>query len=177
LRTQRLLPADLSKAVDILKGGGVVAFPTDTVYGLGSFDLDRLYEAKERPREKRIAYLVAEIPAELPPAAMALARAYWPGALTIVAGDDGYRMPNHPLALELLRATGPLPVTSANRSGAGASGSPDEAWRQLEGRIDALLDGGDCPGGKESTVVDLQGNVLREGAIAAEAVRETLARA
>ena len=177
MTTQRLPASDLAKAVDILEQGGVVAFPTDTVYGVGSFDLERLYDVKERPREKRIAYLVASPPADLPPAAMALAAAYWPGALTIVAGDDGYRMPDHPLALELLRATGPLPVTSANRSGAAATGDPDEVWRQLDGRIDALLDGGVCPGGTESTVVDLEGKVLREGAISAEAVRRTLASA
>jgi L-threonylcarbamoyladenylate synthase len=177
LTTIRLAPNDLARAVEIVRHGGVVAFPTDTVYGIGSFDLDRLYEVKERPREKRIAYLVAEPPPDLPPAAIALTRAYWPGALTIVAGDDGYRMPDHPLALELLRVTGRLPVTSANRSGAGATGDPDEVWRQLEGRIDALLDGGPCPGGKESTVVDVQGNVLREGAISSEAVRRTLAHA
>jgi len=86
-------------------------------------------------------------------------------------------MPDHPLALELLRATGPLPVTSANRSGAGATGDPDEVWRQLEGRIDALLDGGLCPGGQESTVVDLQGNVLRQGAIPAADIQQVLAHA
>ncbi len=177
MNTKRLTPKDLDAAVRILRDGGVVAFPTDTVYGVGSFDRDRLYEAKERPREKRIAYLVADVPESLPLAARKLAEAFWPGALTIVAGDDGYRMPDLPLALELLRATGPLPVTSANRSGAGATGDPDEVWRQLEGRIDALLDGGPCPGGKESTVVDLEGNVLREGAISAEAIREVLARA
>ncbi len=77
-------------------------------------------------------------------------------------------MPDHPLALQLLSQTGPLPVTSANRSGAGATADPDEVWRQLEGRIDALLDGGPCPGGRESTVIDLDGNILRQGAISAE---------
>jgi len=172
--TLRLTTDQVSKAVEILKAGGVVAFPTDTVYGIGSFDLDKLYEAKERPREKRIAYLVASVPDHLPETAKKLAAKFWPGALTIVAGDDGYRMPDHALALELLGQTGPLPVTSANRSGAGATGDPDEVWRQLEGRIDALLDGGLCPGGKESTVVDLQGNVLREGAISSQQVLEAL---
>jgi L-threonylcarbamoyladenylate synthase len=177
LRTERLQEHQIGRAIEILKAGGVVAFPTDTVYGVGSFDLDRLYEAKERPREKRIAYLLAEPPESLPEPARKLAAAFWPGALTIVSGDDGYRMPDLPLALELLRATGPLAVTSANRSGAGASGDPDEVWRQLNGRIDALLDAGQCPGGKESTVVDLDGNVLREGAVPADAVRQVLARA
>src|SRR5207302_8198748 len=141
---------------------------------IGSFDLDRLYEVKERPREKRIAYLLADIPDSLPEPAQKLARAYWPGALTIVAGDDGYRMPDHPLALQLLRATGPLPVTSANRSGAGATADPDEVWNQLSGRIDALLDGGLCPGGQESTVVDITGKVLREGAISAADVQDAI---
>ena len=155
----------------------MVAFPTDTVYGIGSFDLDKLYEAKERPREKRIAYLVAAVPDAFPKEAQALVTAFWPGALTVVAGADAYRMPDHPLALQLLRATGPLPVTSANRSGAGATGDPDEVWRELAGRIDALLDGGFCPGGKESTVVDLSGAVLRQGAIGSEAIQAVLARA
>ncbi len=176
MSSKRLIPEELDKAVAILKAGGVVAFPTDTVYGVGCSDGGRLYEVKERPREKRIAYLVAHVPEELPDRAKSLARAFWPGALTIVAGDDAYRMPDHPLALRLLSATGPLPVTSANRSGAGATDDPDEVWRQLDGRIDALLDGGRCPGGKESTVVDLEGNVIREGAISAEAVREVLER-
>ncbi len=175
--TLRLGPKHLPEAVQILKDGGVIAFPTDTVYGIGGFDLERLYQVKERPREKRIAYLVAAIPDELPERARCLAEQFWPGALTIISGDDAYRMPDHPLALELLTQTGPLPVTSANRSGAGATGDPDEVWRQLAGRIDALLDGGPCPGGQESTVVDLEGNVLRQGAIPAEAVRQALARA
>ncbi len=166
--TLRLEPNQLDRAVRILRDGGVVAFPTDTVYGVGSFDLDRLYEVKERPREKRIAYLVASVPESLPEKARRLAERFWPGALTIVAGDDAYRMPDHPLALQLLSQTGPLPVTSANRSGAGATADPDEVWRQLEGRIDALLDGGPCPGGRESTVIDLDGNILRQGAISAE---------
>jgi L-threonylcarbamoyladenylate synthase len=166
--TLRLEPDQLDRAVRIIRDGGVVAFPTDTVYGIGSFDLDRLYEVKERPREKRIAYLVASVPESLPEKARRLAERFWPGALTIVAGDDAYRMPDHPLALRLLSQTGPLPVTSANRSGAGATADPDEVWRQLEGRIDALVDGGPCPGGRESTVVDLDGSILRQGAISAE---------
>lgn len=176
IETKRLTPDQLRQAVDLIKHGAVVAFPTDTVYGIGCFDQDRLYEVKERPREKRIAYLVAATPDGLPDAAQRLARAFWPGALTIVSGDDGYRMPDHPLALELLRATGPLAVTSANRSGAGATGDPDEVWEQLAGRVDALLDGGLCPGGRESTVVDLDGNILREGAIPAEDIQRVLAR-
>jgi L-threonylcarbamoyladenylate synthase len=159
-----------------LRDGGVVAFPTDTVYGIGSFDLDRLYAVKERPREKRIAYLLADVPDSLPAVAQRLTHAFWPGALTIVSGDDGYRMPNHPLALDLLRATGPLPVTSANRSGAGATDDPAEVLAQLDGRIEAILDGGLCPGGRESTVVDITGVVIREGAISSAAVQEVLAR-
>jgi L-threonylcarbamoyladenylate synthase len=177
IQTLRLREHDLDQAVHILTAGGVVAFPTDTVYGIGSFDVDRLYEVKERPREKRIAYLVASVPDALPERASALAQRFWPGALTIVAGDDAYRMPNHPLARELLSATGPLPVTSANRSGAGATPDPDEVWRQLAGRIDALLDGGLCPGGRESTVVDIDGNVLREGAIPAAEVQRAVQHA
>lgn len=160
--------------MDLVRRGGVVAFPTDTVYGLGCLHLAKLYQVKERPPEKRIAYLVADAPAQLPPAALRLAKAFWPGALTIVSGDEAYRMPDHPLALALLRATGPLPVTSANLSGAGATGDPDEVWAQLAGRIEALVDGGPCPGGQESTVVDTDGAVLREGAVSSAAVRRVL---
>ena len=163
--TLRLGPADLDIAIRILQEGGVLAFPTDTVYGLGCLNPERLYEVKERPPEKRIAYLVAEPPDSFPEPARKLAAAFWPGALTIVAGDHGYRMPDLALALALLRETGPLPTTSANMSGEPATSDPQAVWDQLNGRIDALLDGGPCPGGRESTVVGVDGHVFREGAI------------
>jgi len=93
LTTQRLPASDLAKAVDILEQGGVVAFPTDTVYGVGSFDLERLYDVKERPREKRIAYLVASPPADLPPAAMALAAALLPTRRSTAGDGPTKRIP------------------------------------------------------------------------------------
>ncbi|MHB8619996.1 MAG: L-threonylcarbamoyladenylate synthase [Chloroflexota bacterium] len=175
METLRLQPQQLDRAVAIVRAGGVLAFPTDTVYGVGSIDPACLYRVKERPAEKRIAYLVAEWPAGLPAEAQRLAKAFWPGPLTIVSGDNGYRMPDHELALALLRQTGPLPTTSANRSGSGSTADPEEVLRQLGGRIEALLDGGHCPGGRESTVVDVHGSVLREAAVSREAILRVLA--
>src|SRR5262249_16743301 len=113
----------------------------------------------------------------MPPIVHRLARFFWPGALTVVIGEDAFRMPNHPLALELLQLTGPLPTPSANMSGAGSTGDPAEVWKQLAGRIDALLGGGMCPGGIESTVVDLKGEVLREGAISAADIARVVGNA
>ncbi|MDE3074742.1 MAG: L-threonylcarbamoyladenylate synthase [Chloroflexota bacterium] len=176
LLTVRLGPEELDRAVEIVRAGGVLAFPTDTVYGLGCRDVERLYQAKGRPREKLIAYLVASSPAEFPEPARRLAQAFWPGALTIVSGEDAFRMPDHPLPLALLGETGPLPTTSANRSGSPATADPDEVWSELGDRIAALLDGGICPGGQASTVVDLDGTIIREGAISAARVLEVLAR-
>jgi len=170
----RLAATEIDRAIRIVLDGGVLAYPTDTVYGVGCRDAARLYEVKQRPPEKRIAFLTTSLPADFPDAARRLAAAFWPGALTIVSGDEAYRMPDHRLALALLAATGPLPTTSANLSGHPATDDPDRVWEELGGRVDALLDSGRCPGGRESTVVTLEGTILREGAISAAAIQRAL---
>ncbi|MGH2365378.1 MAG: L-threonylcarbamoyladenylate synthase [Chloroflexota bacterium] len=170
----RLAASEVDRAIRIILDGGVLAYPTDTVYGVGCRDAARLFEVKQRPAEKRIAFLTTSLPADFPNAARRLAAAFWPGALTIVSGDEAYRMPDHPLALALLAGTGPLPTTSANLSGHPATDDPDRVWEELGGRVDALLDGGRCPGGRESTVVTVDGAILREGAIPAAALERAL---
>jgi L-threonylcarbamoyladenylate synthase len=200
METRFLNAADsqaLSLALSVLATGGLVAFPTDTVYGVGAraFDgaaVERLYEAKDRPAEKAIPVLLGEaadlekVAARVPPMALTLAARFWPGPLTIVvpkhpalpeavsAGATvGVRIPDHPLARALLRAAGPLAVTSANRSGWPAPSVADEVLAQLGGRIELILDGGRTPGGAPSTVVDCTGaepKILRAGPIGSEAI-------
>lgn len=188
-----LCPAQLDVAVGVLLQGGIVVFPTDTVYGVGALPslpgaVERLFEAKQRPLDKAIPYLLADandlerVASEVTPAARRLAAAFWPGALTIVVSrkDGGpgvpntvaVRVPNLPLARELIRAAGGvLAVTSANRSGGANCTTAEEVAAQLAGRVDAIIDGGPCPGGTESTIVDATREpirVLRLGAISQE---------
>jgi len=181
----RVLSADAKEAMiqaaRVLATGGLVAFPTDTVYGVGAhaFDADaieRLYAAKERPRTMAIPVLLASVTGlplaarEVPPVAQRLAEAFWPGALTIVlprqpalplvltAGGDSVavRVPDHPVTRALIAALGaPLAATSANISGQPSPVTADEVAAQLGGRVDLILDGGPCPGGVPSTLLDL----------------------
>ena len=195
--------AVLDEAARCLRDGGLVAFPTDTLYGLGAVAsqeraVERLFEAKERPRDRPLPIFVASaanvdsVAAEVPPAARRLMEAFWPGALTLVlrrhprfhslalAGGHtvAVRVPAHPVALELLRRAGePLTGTSANLSGGPAPRTADEVRRQLGGRVDLIVDGGPCPGGVESTVVDCTVDpprVLREGAVPAKRLATAL---
>lgn len=190
-------PQAIIKALEVLRAGGLVAFPTDTVYGLAADfhnpeAIQKLYAVKGRESGKAIAVLIGELEqielvAEgLSDQAARLAGRYWPGALTLVlpkrAGlpenlsalpTVGVRMPDHPFALALLRAAGPLAVTSANLSGQVSPQSAEEVLAQLEGRLELLLDGGRCPGGVPSTVVDCTGaelRILRQGAIPPEEI-------
>ena len=201
--TRMLAPAQLDLAAQLLRDHRLVAFPTDTVYGLGTLAFDgptalKLYVAKERPPEKAIPILIADladldqVALNVPPSAYRLMEAFWPGALTIVVpkqphipvevsatGTVAVRMPDLELARELLRLTGPLAVTSANRSAGPNPCTAQAVLDQLAGRIDAIVDGGQTPGGVPSTVVDCTQSapaILREGAWA-EQVREFLARA
>jgi L-threonylcarbamoyladenylate synthase len=201
-----------AEAVEALRSGGIVAIPTDTVYGIGVAletpgGIERLFAAKGRPSEKAIALLVADIEqamqiADLTPAARALATAFWPGGLTLVvprrtdgalpaslAGGDlapgavptvGLRVPDHDAPRALARELGPLPTTSANRSGEPEARDADEIERLLGDAIDLVLDGGPAGGGPASTVVDATGEqprVLRAGAIAADDLDRCLASA
>lgn len=158
-----------------------MAFPTDTVYGLaaGHGHIERLFEAKGRPRDKRIPVLLSdaanlETSAIVTPAARALAARFWPGPLTIVLvaprrGTLAFRVPANDVARRLLAASGGgLPVTSANLSGRPDATTAEEVIEQLDGRIALVLDGGRTAGGVPSTIVDCSGNgvrIVREGAI------------
>jgi L-threonylcarbamoyladenylate synthase len=200
VNTQILTPAQLNLAAQLLREQRLVAFPTDTVYGLGTLAFDgstalKLYVAKERPPEKAIPILLADIvdldrvAINVPPIAYRLMETFWPGALTIVvpkqpavplevsvAPTVAVRIPDLDLARALMRLTGPLAVTSANRSAGPSPRTAQEVFEQLGGRIDAILDGGTTPGGVPSTVLDCTQPVpaiLREGAWA-DRVREFL---
>ncbi len=194
-------PQAIRRAVEVLHSGGLVAFPTDTVYGLAallhdSSAIDRLYEAKDRETNKAIAVLVGEI-AQLPgvtldltECASRLAERFWPGALTLVVPRHpslpgnlsplptvGVRMPDHSFTRDLLRRSGPLATTSANLSGQPSPTTAEEVLAQLGGRIEMVLDGGVCPGGVPSTVVDCttpEPKILRLGAISQEEIFNTL---
>jgi L-threonylcarbamoyladenylate synthase len=187
-------PRGRAAAIEALRTGRLVAMPTDTVYGVGiALDapngLERLFAAKDRPPDKAIVLLVADLEqaAEvgvLTPMARALAEHFWPGGLTLVlaqapgarlpatltAGNStiGVRLPNHDCPRELARALGPLPVTSANISGEPAATTARDVLGRLGPRIDLVLDGGPARGGVASTVVDCSTEtprILRAGAI------------
>jgi L-threonylcarbamoyladenylate synthase len=195
-------PVALRHAVDVLKNGGMVVFPTDTVYGLAAYPyieeyVERLYIVKGRNAANAIAVLIGEAinlervsfsPNET---ARRLAQHFWPGPLTLIVPRHpslpdvlspyptiGVRMPNHPVALSLLRMAGPLAVTSANLSGQENTNTAQEALAQLEGRIHLVIDGGQTPGGIPSTVVDCTKQepiILRPGPIKMEEILTTLA--
>ena len=202
--TARLLKADADSTGDAAKlvlAGRLVAYPTDTVYGLGCnpFDknaVDRLIQAKQRPKGA-LPILVnsmgsAKKLAEFSKAAMNLAGTYWPGPLTLVlpmraqlpsaVTDDspfvGLRIPRHEIALNLAEECGGQIIgTSANLSGQPASTSAEQVLEQMGDMIDLILDGGPSPRGKESTVVKVLGgtiDVLREGVISRDDVLKAL---
>ena len=180
--------------VSILRQGGLVAFPTDTVYGLGAGvnipqAVERVYRVKERPPNMALPLLLADISqisevAELvPPVVWILANKFLPGALTMVllksrsvpdiitAGGNtvAIRIPAHPVPVALVRGLGmPIVGTSANLSGKPSALTADEVHSQFHDKVDLVIDGGKCPGGRESTIIDVTGEVpeiLREGAI------------
>ena len=196
-------PQALERALQVLASGGLVAFPTDTVYGLGALAfqptaVEGLYQAKGRSMEKAIPVLIGD-PQELvrvagvvPPLAEQLAARFWPGPLTLVvpkhpdlpsaisaSGTVGVREPDHPLARALLLRAGPLAVTSANLSGAESPTTAEQVLSQLGGRVALILDGGRTPGGVPSTVVDCLGaepRILREGALSKEQILTFLSK-
>ncbi|MFC2026340.1 L-threonylcarbamoyladenylate synthase, partial [Chloroflexota bacterium] len=182
-------PGSIEKAVKLLRGDNLVAFPTDTVYGLGALAynagaIEKLYAAKGRETNKAIAVLVGNfdslpiVTADMNNMASHLAHCFWPGPLTIVVSlhpvlpknissykTVGVRMPDHPMALDLLNQTGPLAVTSANLSGQSNTSTAAEVFTQLAGRIPLILDGGCTPGGDPSTIIDCTGSepvILRQ---------------
>jgi L-threonylcarbamoyladenylate synthase len=193
----RLLQADAPGAVEeaaaALANGELVAFPTDTVYGLasGHDHVRKLYIAKDRPKEKRIPVLLSdgmnlEASALVTPAARALAEAFWPGPLTLVLvaprrGTIAFRVPDQAVARRLIAASGGgLPVTSANRSGQPDARTAQAVIDQLDGRIALVLDGGSTTGGVASTIIDCttdQIKVIREGAISLAQIEGALRQA
>ena len=194
---------DLAPAAEILRNGGFCAVPTETVYGLCVNGLDEaavasLYELKGRPEVKPLSLMVAGPEAmdryalDVPAQAYTLAAKFWPGPLTIVlrardivpgvtrAGGAtvGLRCPDHPMTLSLLRQAGiPLAGPSANPSGSPSPRTAAEVLGYFDGKIDALLDGGECGIGKESTILDLSAapyRVLRQGALDETAIDDAL---
>lgn len=189
----------VERGISILKQGGIVAFPTDTVYGLGACvsihqAVERIYAVKERPRNMALPLLLAdtsqitEFAYPVPPIAWLLIDNFLPGALTIVLHKSNsvpdiitgggatvaVRIPAHPVPVALAKGLGtPVVGTSANLSGSPSPLTADEVYSQFGNKIDLVIDGGRCPGGKESTIVDVTGEtpvVLREGAISREEI-------
>lgn len=190
----------VQRGVEILRRGGIVAYPTDTVYGLGaSLDkpgaIARIYAVKQRPRNMALPVLladmqqIADITHGIPPSAWCFIRNFWPGALTLVlrksslvpdivaAGGEtvAIRIPDHPVPLALIKGLGtPVVGTSANLSGQPSPLTADEVRAQLGDKVDLIIDGGRCPGGKESTILDLTEDlprIVRAGAIPPEELK------
>ena len=195
--------ADLTKAAELLKNGKRVIFPTETVYGLGANALDpdavkSIFEAKGRPSDNPLIVHIAElsqldnIAEEVPEKAKILIDAFWPGPLTIIlkrknnipdvvtAGLDtvGIRMPENPVARELIYLAGvPVAAPSANISGRPSPTDAKYVIEDMMGRVEGIIDGGDCQVGVESTVIDMTGEmptILRPGGITYEEIAELL---
>ena len=191
----------IERAISILEQGGIVAFPTDTVYGLGARTdhqqaVERVYRVKKRPRNMALPLLlchtsqIGEVAYPVPQIAWLLADKFLPGALTLVlpkaravpdiitAGGNtiAVRVPAHPIPITLIRGLGaPIVGTSANLSGKPSALTAEEVCSQFGDKIDLVIDGGQCPGSKESTIVDVTGGVpvvLREGAISREELKQ-----
>ena len=196
---------DIQRAVQLLRQGELVALPTETVYGLGADALNpdavaKIFAAKGRPSDHPLIVHLADASQimtwarEVPKDAIALARAFWPGPLTLIlkrdesvpdlvtGGQDtvGLRVPNHPVALELLRAFGSgVAAPSANRFGRISPTTAEHVRQELGERVALILDGGACAVGLESTIVDLSRGVpviLRPGAIGADDIARVLGR-
>lgn len=197
------LAKQLGSATRVLRGGGVVAYPTDTVYGLGgnalnSMTIVRIFEIKRRPRHMALPVLIGDInqlhtvARDVPEWARILAERFWPGGLTLVlpkkdcipdiltARSDrvGIRVPAHSIPVFLARSMGvPLIGTSANVSGMPNCRTAGEVRDQIDGEVDIIVDGGEVPGGVESTIVDSKDGVpfiIREGAIAKDIIWQVL---
>ena len=188
----------LNQAADTIKNGGLVAFPTETVYGLGANSFDakavaKIFEAKGRPNFNPLISHIAEIEslfdlAKTDDRVIALAKQFWPGPLTFVLNrkkmDPSFdlvcaglptlsvRMPNHPIALELIKKAGvPIAAPSANRSQSISPTTARHVYESLGNRVDIILDGGACNVGVESTIIDLTTTktvMLRAGGLAKE---------
>lgn len=207
--TARLVGTDgagLEAAIGALRGGGVVGLPTDTVYGIAvALDtpggVERLFAIKGRPAERGIVLLVVDAEqagaiGTMSRSAIALAATCWPGGLTLVVEQRpdrplpaaltggrptiGLRVPDHPIPRAVASAVGPLPTTSANRSGLPEAEDGPALLAELGADLDVVIDGGPAAGGTASTVVDCTGSaarILRAGAISRERIAAVLAAA
>ena len=203
MNTKRLTSNDIDIAADIIKNGGLVAIPTETVYGLAANALDgkavsKIFKAKGRPMDNPLIVHVScieeidKLVSEIPPQAKKLANTFWPGPLTIIlkrsniipaevsAGLDtvAIRLPNNDVTRKLIKIAGvPLAAPSANTSGSPSPTSANHVLHDLDGKIDAILDAGNCRVGLESTVITLTSPVptlLRPGGITVEELRNVL---
>ena len=197
---ETITPDDLAEAGEIIRGGGLVAFPTETVYGLGGNALDpdasaRIYAAKGRPSDNPLIVHIADMSElaplanEIPPMAKRLAGRWWPGPMTLIVKKSpavprattggletvAVRMPSHPVAAALIRAAGvPIAAPSANLSGRPSPTSASHVIEDLDGRVDMIIDGGNSDIGLESTIIDLTGEepeLLRPGFVTIEEIR------
>jgi L-threonylcarbamoyladenylate synthase len=204
--TRLVGPARVAEAAEVLRRGGLVAFPTETVYGLGAdassaAAVESVFRAKGRPSGHPLIVhlgsidLLDEWAVEVDPRARLLAERFWPGPLTLVLRRSarvpdvvtggrptvGLRVPDHPVALELLRAfEGGVAAPSANRFGHVSPTTPQHVLRDLAGRIDLVVDGGPCAVGLESTIVEVLGGpvtLLRPGGLSVERLEEALGEA
>lgn len=202
-KTEVLTPDRVGRAADLLRAGGLVGIPTETVYGLGANGLDpdavsRIFIAKGRPQDNPLILHIPEASwlerccAAVPERARALAAAFWPGPMTMIlprgkdvpdvvtAGLDtvGVRCPGHPLCRELIALAGvPVAAPSGNLSGRPSPTTAADMLEDMDGRIDAILDGGACGVGVESTIIDLTvtpPRLLRPGGITAEQLQSVL---
>lgn len=201
----RVLPINsfnsLKEALLVIQGGGLVAFPTDTVYGLAAdlhsqAAIDRIYQAKGRDMAKAIPVLIGskdqinQVASLIPESARKLAEKFWPGGLTLIVPRQpdlpenlssgttvAIRLPDYEPVLTVLKHCGPLAVTSANLSGQSNPLSADDVLSQLDTRIDLILDGGPVTGGVPSTIVDCSVEppvIIRHGAIPDEEIFNAL---
>ena len=198
-------PEDIEKAAEIIRGGGLVAFPTETVYGLGADALDvlavsKIYRAKGRPSDNPMIVHIAdrsmltELAAEVTPDMEKLMDAFWPGPMTMIVkrlpvvpdvttgGLDtvGVRFPSNPVAQALIKAAGcPIAAPSANLSGKPSPTTAAHVINDMMGRADAIIESGDCEHGIESTVIDMTGVIpiiLRPGVITSKMMGEVLGK-
>ena len=203
MKTKLLTEQDIETAAAILRDGGLLGIPTETVYGLGANGLNaaavrHIFEAKGRPQDNPLILHIPEASwlerycHDVPDAAYTLAEKFWPGPLTMIlprreivpdavtCGLDtvGVRCPNHPITLEIIRTAGvPVAAPSGNLSGRPSPTCAAHILEDMDGRIDAIMDGGPCGVGIESTIIDLTvapPRLLRPGGLPVEALREVL---
>ena len=203
LHTRVFQPDEIAAAARVLREGGLLAIPTETVYGLGADGLNgeavaRIFAAKGRPQDNPLILHIPDAGAlpryctDIPAAAYALARRFWPGPLTMIlprkdvvpdavtAGLDmvGVRCPNHPVTLAIIRAADvPVAAPSGNTSGRPSPTRAEHMVEDMAGKIDAIVDGGPCGVGVESTIIDLTctpPRLLRPGGLPLEALEEVL---